>query len=175
MTDMQTEFTPIDDVTCERILARGKYIYDCRIECEKKVERDNTGMPTRINDYPVNEYLRKYEYWRKYEDALKHVSIKCDRCNIKDIESFFNWNGYNLCLPCAGDFRKRTPEENRETKGCVNQELADYRDLADKPSSRRDIQQLIRTFKTEVEFLCEPEASNANDWGKHNPAWDMMQ
>ena len=31
------EFKPIDDATCERILARGKYIYDCRAECEKKV------------------------------------------------------------------------------------------------------------------------------------------
>jgi hypothetical protein len=143
MTDTKThkieEFVPIDDATCERILARGKYIYDCRAECEKKVERFGNGMPEKINGMPVDDY------WDKHESVLKHlqVSIKCDRCNTKDIESSFNWNGYDLCLPCAGDFRKRTAEENRATKDMVKRELSDYSALSRNPSSYRETHQLI--------------------------------
>lgn len=160
MTDTHHEFTPIDDAICERILARGKYIYNCMTECENKVIRTSTGMPVNISGIPVNEH------WRKYESALKHVrvSVKCDRCNTKDFESSFNWNGYDLCLPCAGEFRRRSVDENRTTKDMVRRELVDYSVLAEAPSRYRDTLQLIRmNFGMVRYFLPETFWSIPND------------
>lgn len=140
------EFTPIDDVTCERILAQGKFINDCIGDSFSYIARDETGMPYEIKEQEV------HSYWRKYESVLKNikVSIKCDKCNARPLQSSIRWENYDICLPCAAKFRinESSHDQDSEAKTVVRKELKNYAALSEAPFSREsaDVVRLVQVI-----------------------------
>lgn len=140
------EFKPIDDVTCERILALGKFINDCIGDSFSYITRDQTGMPVEIKGQLV------HSYWRKYESALKHIeiSIKCDKCNARPLESSIRWENYDICLPCAAKFRRNVlaHKQDSDAKAVVRKELKNYAALTEAPLTKEntDVVQLMRVI-----------------------------
>jgi hypothetical protein len=157
------EFKPIDDVTCERILAQGKFINDCIGDSLSTIARDDTGMPIEIKGQEV------HSYWRKYESALKHIeiSIKCDKCNANPLQSSIRWENYDICLPCAAKFRKNDSADESKEKAELDAKLDEKREE--------------KLAEVDARRLAKAQAANTShesqdwDWGKPNPAWDEAQ